>query len=118
MGLRLTVTAMQTLEVPDDAASTLSFAARIKELRIRFGGKQAWLACSIGCTDAAVSLWESGKRVPAFVTLHRIVEVLNAAGASMDELLVLRTHWFHAKRRKPHWISEPGQGPVVASRAR
>jgi transcriptional regulator with XRE-family HTH domain len=107
----IAVTAMHMLQVPMDGTWTSSFAGRIKELRVRFGGKQAWLAHAIGCTDAAVSFWESGKRVPDPVTLYRIVDALNAAGASSSELLVLREHWHRARRRKSHGFGRPACKP-------
>ena len=54
--------------------SRAALARHVKDLRRRFGGKQWWLAHVAGCTDAAVSFWESGeRRIPQARTLanHR-----------------------------------------------
>jgi hypothetical protein len=77
-----------------------SFSGHIKHLRQRFGGKQWWLAYVAGCSDAAVSFWESGKRIPASGTLSRIVDALLQAGASPRELATLRRSWLEEKGRR------------------
>ncbi len=84
------------------------FSHHIKDLRQRFGGKQWWLAYVAGCSDAAVSYWESGKRIPAETTLARIVDALTRVGASEGEVDTLRRSWLHervlrqeAKGRRP-----------------
>jgi transcriptional regulator with XRE-family HTH domain len=69
------------------------FGAGIRELRQRLGAKQLWLACATGCTDATVSLWEAGKRVPHPATLRRLVAVLARAGATPNELAALERSW-------------------------
>jgi hypothetical protein len=76
-----------------------SFSDCIKELRKRFG-KQLWLATVAGCTDAAVSFWESGKRVPNEITFSRVVDGLRQAGADPGELAALRRSWLEAKSRQ------------------
>jgi transcriptional regulator with XRE-family HTH domain len=77
-----------------------SFAHQMKALRRRLGSKQLWLAHVVGCSSAAVSFWESGKRVPDEGTLIRILEALNLAGASDRDLAWLRESWWDAKFRR------------------
>jgi DNA-binding transcriptional regulator YiaG len=77
--------------------TTAAFSHRIKELRRRFGGKQWWLAYAAGCTDAAVSFWESGKRIPSAAMMSRIADALMRAGAPAGELALLQRSWVEAK---------------------
>src|SRR5947209_2491911 len=70
-----------------------SLAAQIKVLRRRFGVKQAWLAHATGCSAAAVSLWEHGKRVPYERTMARIVRALEDAGSPPGDIARLRESW-------------------------
>src|SRR4051794_29051647 len=85
---------------PDSMPSAQAFTSCFRELRIRLGGKQAWLAASVGCSEAAVSLWETGRRVPDTDTFFRISVVFAEAGASTHELLILRRHWRMAKAER------------------
>jgi transcriptional regulator with XRE-family HTH domain len=73
------------------------FGSQIRDLRRRLGGKQVWLASAIGCTDAAVSFWETGKRIPQAVMLSRVVEALAQAGAPAYELARLKETWAEAR---------------------
>jgi hypothetical protein len=77
-----------------------SFPGRVKELRQRFGGKQLWLATLAGCSDAAVSFWESGKRVPNEITFSRLLDGLTQVGAAPSDLAALRLSWLEAKSRQ------------------
>jgi predicted transcriptional regulator len=74
-----------------------SFGPRIRDLRKRLGAKQLWLAYATGHTDAAVSYWEAGKRLPNESTLHRILAALSRAGASSVELSDLHRAWERAR---------------------
>jgi DNA-binding XRE family transcriptional regulator len=74
-----------------------SFARQIKGLRVRYGRKQAWLASAVGCTDAAVSMWESGKRLPQGHLMFRIVAVLTQVGAPPSDIANLRRSWREEK---------------------
>ena len=74
-----------------------SFGDRLRALRRRLAGKQLWLAHVAGCSDAAVSFWENGKRLPARSTLSRIESALTEAGASPGDLAGLRLSWFEAR---------------------
>jgi DNA-binding transcriptional regulator YiaG len=69
------------------------FARRLKELRLRIVGKQACLSYAVGCTDAAVSFWESGKRLPHQGMISRILLALAESGASASELSSLLHTW-------------------------
>jgi transcriptional regulator with XRE-family HTH domain len=68
-------------------------------MRRRLLGKQITLAWAAGCTDAAVSQWEHGKRAPNGEKLERIAIALGEAGASTDDLDDLREAWERVKLR-------------------
>jgi DNA-binding transcriptional regulator YiaG len=85
-----------------------SFACQIRDLRQRYGRKQAWLASAIGCTDAAVSYWESGRRLPQGHLLGRIVTALKEVGAPPAELVALRRTWREEKMSR--LMREWGEG--------
>ena len=57
----------------------------VRDLRQRFVGKQLCLSHAVGCTVAAVSFWESGKRLPQRSTLSRILHALAHEGASSPQ---------------------------------
>ena len=97
------------------APKQTSFADRLKELRLRFGGKQWWLAYAAGCTDAAVSFWEAGKRIPTARMLSRIVEVLMLEGAPPGELALLQRSWREAKLSRHELRGYPPAGPRLAT---
>jgi DNA-binding transcriptional regulator YiaG len=70
----------------------------MKELRSQFAGKQLCFAVALGHTDAAVSMWESGKRLPKDeTTMQSIIEVLARAGAPTQHLSVLAARWNEAR---------------------
>ena len=79
------------------ARDSYYFADRLKELRRRLVGKQLCLSCAVGCTDAAVSFWESGKRLPQPGALSRILDALAQGGASVTELSNLHHSWQEAR---------------------
>src|SRR4051794_37383838 len=81
-------------KVASSQGSTRShFADRLRYLRLRFLGKQLCLSHAVGCSDAAVSFWESGKRLPNPRTLYRILDALAHEGVSPAELSNLRASW-------------------------
>jgi transcriptional regulator with XRE-family HTH domain len=63
-------------------------------------GKQASLSYVVGCTDAAISLWESGNRLPNQANLQRLLAALAACGTTTIELLSLRAAWSREKARR------------------
>ena len=73
------------------------FARQLRDLRRRLIGKQLCLSYAVGCTDAAVSFWESGKRLPMQSTLSRILQAFAREGASDRDLSKLRQTWVHAR---------------------
>lgn len=77
------------------------FASCLKRLRLACCTKQAALSIAIGCSDAAVSFWESGARVPNSTSLTRLLAVLAQEGIPMPDLLELRRSWIteQASRR-------------------
>jgi len=98
---------VNTLSAASLAAGTPSrgpryFADRLRDLRQRFVGKQLGLSYAVGCTIAAVSFWESGKRLPQRSTLSRILNALAREGASNDELTHLRASWKQAAITRSH----------------
>ena len=88
----------QVLE--DGEALESSFAFCFKTLRRRRAGKQACLSFYIGCTDAALSLWESGTRRPSPRSLRRIVLALSQLGATTREIQALQCSWASERRRR------------------
>src|SRR5882724_8398645 len=80
-----------TTHSPDRA-----FACLLKDLRRRVVGKQLALSSAVGCTEAAVSFWESGKRLPIRAMFTRILVALATGGASRAELEGLRECWIYA----------------------
>ena len=77
-----------------------SFACDLKRLRRQLSAKQIAVSHGIGCTDAAVSLWESGARFPNGTNLSQLVAVLAESGASAGELLALRDTWESERNRR------------------
>ena len=78
------------------------FADRLRYLRLRFLGKQLCLSHAIGCTDAAVSFWGSGKRLPQARTFYRILDALAHEGVSPSELSHLHASWREASLARDH----------------
>lgn len=63
-----------------------AFAERFRSIRLRLFGKQLGLAARLECTDAAISYWESGRRLPSPKLIGRLVECLERAGAQPEEI--------------------------------
>jgi len=85
------------------------FAACLKRIRLSLNSKQVWLSEAIGCSDAAVSFWESGARVPTPRSLGRLLAALAREGTPPSDLLELRRMWCsdymrRGGRRGPHRI--------------
>lgn len=77
-----------------------SFGAVLYRLRVGYFGKQQCLAINIGCTEAAVSFWESERRLPSPQFLSKLVTRLIKAGASATEVKALVTAYQDEKARK------------------
>lgn len=95
---------------PTDEADqwTKSFATCLKQVRQRLAGKQAWLSQEVGCSDAAISFWESGGRLPNQQNLCRILAAVARGGATTPELLALRSAWHQEMtKRSMHRVDAP-----------
>ena len=88
------------------------FAELLKQLRRRIIGKQTCLSRALGCTDAAVSLRESGRRLPKQSTLARIVDVLARSGASAIDLDDLQSRWQATKLTQQSGTPQEGARPA------
>ena len=50
---------------PEESISgNLEFAQCLRALRARLVGKQVALSMAVRCTEAAISFWEAGRRLP------------------------------------------------------
>jgi DNA-binding transcriptional regulator YiaG len=70
-----------------------SFAQALRQLRRKLAEKQTSLSHEMGCSDAAISHWESGSRLPSTSNFHRLLIALAGAGAASAEMLALRAAW-------------------------
>ena len=74
--------------------NTTSFAEQFKNLRKQLVGKQACLSgAGLRCTDAAISHWERGLRLPRPKTFRNAVDVLAALGAAPSDIERLISAW-------------------------
>jgi transcriptional regulator with XRE-family HTH domain len=94
---------------------TASFAEALRNTRRRVSGKQVSLSIRIGCTDAAISLWECGARLPSTRSFCRILCALAEDGASTSELLALRGAWHRELTSRLMKPRAPKVGPESAS---
>jgi hypothetical protein len=78
----------------EDAGS--GFPDLLRGLRCGYFEKQLVLARAVGCTEAAVSLWENGKRLPTRLTIMRVLRAFGGSGASSAELHRLHVCWREA----------------------
>ncbi len=76
-----------------------SFGHCLRRARQTLDIKQVYLSAEIGCSDAAISFWERGHRVPTFSNVRRLLTALGAAGATAAEQLALREAWLRDKSR-------------------
>ena len=103
---------LQTTDDVDDC--TRSFASCLKQVRQKLAGKQAWLSQEVGCSDAAISFWESGGRLPNQQNLCRILAAVARGGATTPELLALRSAWHvEMSKRSLSRVESPRVSPVV-----
>ena len=79
-----------------------SFGESLGQLRRRLATKQAAISSEVGCTDAAISHWESGGRLPTTSNLGRLLVVVARSGATAMELLELRAAWVRDKTSRGH----------------
>jgi DNA-binding transcriptional regulator YiaG len=98
----------------DDRSNGLrpSFGARLRSIRQRAACKQAVISRAIGCTDAALSLWETGARLPTRRSMSRILVAFATYGASTEDLLALRGLWRSECTRRSMHRARPPAAPV------
>jgi DNA-binding transcriptional regulator YiaG len=101
---------VQTTNEADDCDK--SFATNLKQVRQRLAGKQAWLSQEVGCSDAAISFWESGGRLPNQPNLCRILAAVARGGATTVELMALRSAWHHEMSRRSSRSEPPHMAPT------
>ncbi|HMJ53829.1 MAG TPA: helix-turn-helix transcriptional regulator [Polyangiaceae bacterium] len=77
-----------------------SFAYCLREVRRRTLKKQACLSAAVGCSDATISFWESGFRLPTDRNLQRLLTAIASCGGTTAELLGLRAAWFRERTRR------------------
>jgi DNA-binding transcriptional regulator YiaG len=80
-------------DVEDGEAAANTFGECLRIIRRRLSYKQSVLADMIGCTEAALSFWETGARSPSPKNLVRILGTLVGCRVSTAELLALRGAW-------------------------
>jgi DNA-binding transcriptional regulator YiaG len=68
-----------------------SFGTVLQRLRVAYFAKQQCLAAGVGCTEAAVSFWESNRRLPSSQLLVQLITRIKEAGASPKEISELAT---------------------------
>jgi DNA-binding XRE family transcriptional regulator len=76
--------ACKVAEMQEIVDGPLGFGARLKRLREARQITQAALSRSIGCTGAAIGVWENGSSYPAFWNL---VELAKFFGVDLDWLV-------------------------------
>jgi DNA-binding transcriptional regulator YiaG len=85
--------AKRTTEAHDAEDAVTPFGRCFAQLRQRLRQKQVYLAMEIERSEATISYWETGARLPNADNLSRILSVLARNGASTAELLSLRRSW-------------------------
>jgi transcriptional regulator with XRE-family HTH domain len=82
-----------------------SFGRSLRELRLRVNAKQIWLSYEIGCTEAAISFWERGRRIPTEDMLVRLLAAFQKSGVLPEQISALQVSWREAilttRRRCP-----------------
>ncbi|MET0592346.1 MAG: helix-turn-helix transcriptional regulator [Polyangiaceae bacterium] len=74
-----------------------SFGELFRALRKQLAGKQACLSgAGLRCTDAAISHWERGHRLPRPKTMRNAIDVLAELGASEGDIEQLKSAWYAA----------------------
>jgi transcriptional regulator with XRE-family HTH domain len=75
-------------------ATQPGFGTRFRILRQELAAKQTTLVAEgLRCTDAAISLWETGRRLPSSRMLFKIIAVFVRLGASSEDIEQLRSAW-------------------------
>ena len=86
------------------------FGNQFRLLRRKLAGKQSMLVAEgLRCTDAAISLWERGQRLPSQRMLRRAISVFNRLGATAEEIEKLRAAWMTGRSNRRSRRSQPVQ---------
>jgi transcriptional regulator with XRE-family HTH domain len=83
-------------KVDSDAFDDLTsppFCKTLRRLRVQLLGKQTLLSEKTGCSETAISYWETGRRLPRRAQLIRILTALANGGATSLELHNLQVKW-------------------------
>jgi transcriptional regulator with XRE-family HTH domain len=98
--MEMSLSACAAVSIRDGASD---FPTALRSLRRRFVRKQLALSVAVGCSDAAVSFWECGKRLPDASRLERMLEIFAREGATIGDLDELHRLWERAssKRSQP-----------------
>lgn len=78
-----------------------AFRKVLHRLRKQYLGKQFTLAATLGCTEAAVSYWEHGRRLPQHDVLPRLLESFRANGAQEPEIRELHEAYDRGRAIRP-----------------
>tara|TARA_R100001443_G_scaffold29830_3_gene43115 strand:- start:4600 stop:4857 length:258 start_codon:yes stop_codon:yes gene_type:complete len=68
---------VDTVKQPEKAGRTVGFGEMLRVLRKREQLTQEKLAARLGVTNASVSLYESGRRLPGRSTIAKLPKALN-----------------------------------------
>ena len=91
--------------------NTPSFAELFRNLRKQLVGKQACLSSAgLRCTDAAISHWERGLRLPRLKTMKNAVDVLTRLGAMPSDIDRLVCAWNAEFRERSVTRNRPSPG--------
>lgn len=93
--------------MPGEFACT-NFGERFRHLRVALKSKQSALSASgLRCTDAAISHWERGKRLPSARMIGKVIDAFLELGASPFDVAELQAAW--AAERSTRHGSLPGE---------
>lgn len=90
-----------------------AFKDVLYRLRKQYLGKQFTLAATLGCTEATVSYWEHGRRLPQRELLPRLLECFRASGAQEPEVMEL--HEAYDGGGRMHTVTTPTSQPIAAA---
>lgn len=100
----------------DGPTSPGSFANQLRTVRVKLACKQLVFSRAIGCTDAALSHWESAARLPTPKSLSRILAAIAKGGGSTADILLLRGLWrdeYWQRRTARTSMGRPGNSSCV-----
>ena len=99
-----------------------TFGERFRTLRLALGSKQIGMTMSgLRCTDAAISHWERGTRLPRPRTMSGVLRAFSQLGATPVDIDDLREAWSNERDRRAQAERRrreaSGEWPAVAKRA-